>query len=236
MSPDAIRGRAAVVTGSTKGIGLAVAEALLAGGAKVLISARNEDEVEATAKRLSSIGPNRVSGIACDVRKEKDVAALFEAADRALGGVDILVNNAGVGVFKNLEEISLAEWNTVLETNVTGVFLCSRAAIPRMRKRGGGYIFNISSLAGKNAFPGGTAYNASKHAVNGMSEALMQEIRYDGIKVSYIMPGSVDTWFGGHPPDAQSWKLSPADVAQVVLDLLGHTSRSLPSRVEIRPS
>jgi len=236
MSPDSIRGRTAVVTGSTKGIGLAVAEALLARGAKVLISARNEDEVEATAKRLSSNGPDRVSGFACDVRKEKDVAGLFEAADRALGGIDILVNNAGVGLFKNLEEISLAEWNAVIETNVTGVFLCSRAAIPRMRKRGGGYIFNISSLAGKNAFPGGTAYNASKHAVNGLSEALMQEIRYDGIKVSYIMPGSVDTWFSGNPPDQKSWKLAGSDVAQVVIDLLGHEARSLPSRVEIRPS
>ena len=236
MSPDAIRDRAAVVTGSTKGIGLAVAEALLARGAKVLISARNPEDVDATVKRLSSIGPDRVSGAACDVRKEKDVEALFQAADRALGGVDILVNNAGIGVFKNLEEISLAEWNAVIETNVTGVFLCSRAAIPRMRKRGGGYIFNISSLAGKNAFPGGTAYNASKHALNGMSEALMQEIRYDGIRVSYIMPGSVDTWFSGHPPDAQSWKLAASDVAQVVVDLLGHNSRSLPSRVEIRPS
>jgi len=236
MSPDAIRDRVAVVTGSTKGIGLAVAEALLARGAKVLISARNAGEVEATTKRLSAINANRVSGLACDVRKEKDVEALFACADSAFGGVDVLVNNAGVGVFKNLEEITLPEWNTVIETNVTGVFLCSRAAIPRMRKRGGGYIVNISSLAGKNAFPGGTAYNASKHAVNGMSEALMQEIRYDGIKVSYIMPGSVDTWFGGHPPDEKSWKLAGSDVAQVVIDLLGHDARSLPSRVEIRPS
>lgn len=236
MSPDSIRGTAAVVTGSTKGIGLAVAEALLERGAKVLISARNAEEVKAAAKKLTSIGQDRVSGIACDVRKEKDVAALFEAADRAFGGVDILVNNAGVGLFKNLEEITLAEWNTVIETNVTGVFLCSRAPIPRMRKRGGGYIINISSLAGKNAFPGGTVYNASKHAVNGMSEALMQEIRYDGIRVSYIMPGSVDTWFNGRAPDESSWKLAGSDVAQVVVDLLGHNSRSLPSRVEIRPS
>ena len=237
MTEDAIRGKAAVVTGSTKGIGLAIAESLLAQGAKVLISARREEEVEATVKRLSGSHRDRVAGARCDVRVEKDVAALFDAADRVLGGVDILVNNAGLGIFKNLEELSLEEWNRVQETNVTGVFLCSRAAIPRMRRRGGGYIFNISSLAGKNAFPGASAYNASKFALNGMSEALMQEVRYDGIRVSYILPGSVDTWFSGRPPDpSQSWKLAPADVAQVVLDLLRHNPRSLPSRVEIRPS
>jgi len=126
----------------------------------------------------------------------------------------------------------------VLETNVTGVFLCSRAAIPRMRQSGGGYIVNLSSLAGKNAFPGATAYNASKFALNGMSEALMQEIRHDGIRVSYVMPGSVNTGFGsGAGPDpAQGWKLSAEDVARVVIDLLRHDTRSLPSAVEIRPS
>jgi len=237
MTEGAIQGKAAVVTGSTKGIGLAVAESLLAQGAKVLISSRHGNDVEATVKRLSETHRDRVAGARCDVRVEKDVASLFDAADRALGGVDILVNNAGLGIFKNLEELSLEEWNQVLETNVTGVFLCSRAAIPRMRRRGGGYIFNISSLAGKNAFPGASAYNASKFALNGMSEALMQEVRYDGIRVSYILPGSVDTSFSGRPSDSsQTWKLAAADVAQVVLDLLRHHPRSLPSRVEIRPS
>ncbi len=237
MSTQEIRGKVAVVTGSTKGIGLAVAEALLQEGAKVLISARNAGEVAVTAKRLSAAHPGHAAPHPCDVRSEGEVEALFRAADREFGGIDILVNNAGVGLFKNLEEMSLDEWNSVIETNVTGVFLCSRAAIPRMRRRGGGYIFNISSLAGKNAFPTASAYNASKFAVNGMSEALMQEIRHDGIRVSYIMPGSVNTYFGGSPPDpAQAWKLTAGDVAQVVVDLLHHSPRSLPSRVEIRPS
>ncbi len=237
MSGEAIRDKVAVVTGSTKGIGLAAAEALLAAGAKVVISARNEEEVAAVGKRLGAAHPARVSAQACDVRREDQVETLFRAADRAFGGVDILVNNAGVGLFKNLEQMTLEEWNRVIETNVTGVFLCSRAAIPRMRRRGGGYIINISSLAGKNAFPTATVYNASKFALNGMSEALMQEVRYDGIRVSYIMPGSVNTYFGGTPPDpAKEWKLAPSDVAQVILDLLGQPSRSLPSRVEMRPS
>ena len=237
MSMEPIRDRAAVVTGSTKGIGLATAEALLEAGARVVISARSAREVKETAGRLAIAHPGRVASATCDVRVESDVAALFECADRAFGGLDILVNNAGVGLTRNLEDTTLAEWNTVLETNVTGVFLCSRAAIPRMRKRGGGYIINISSLAGRNTFPGATAYNASKFALNGMTEALMQEIRHDGIRVSAIMPGSVDTWFGGTPPDpSQSWKLTAGDIARVVVDLLRHDPRSLPSAVEIRPS
>lgn len=237
MSTDSIHDRAAVVTGSTKGIGLATAEALLEAGARVVISARTGRDVEEVAGRLSIAHPGRVASATCDVRVESDVAALFERADQVFGGLDILVNNAGIGLHRNLEDTALAEWNAVLETNVTGVFLCSRAAIPRMRKRGGGYIINISSLAGRNTFPGATAYNASKFALNGMTEALMQEVRHDGIRVSAIMPGSVDTWFGGTPPDpTQSWKLTAGDIARVVLDLIRHDPRSLPSAVEIRPS
>jgi len=133
--------------------------------------------------------------------------------------------------------MSLEEWNTILETNLTGVFLCSRAAIPSMRKRGGGYILNISSLAGRNAFPQATAYNASKFGLNGMSEALMQEVRYDGIKVSYLMPGSVSTHFNSHVPGPEDeWKIQPADIAQIVVNLLTQDVRTLPSAVEIRPS
>jgi 3-oxoacyl-[acyl-carrier protein] reductase len=233
-----LRGQTAIVTGSTKGIGLAIAEGLLEEGARVMISARRQPEVETVGRRLLGAHASRVAWRACDVRREADVEALFKAADEAFGALDILVNNAGVGLHRNLEQTTLEEWNTVLETNVTGVFLCSRAAIPRMRQSGGGYIVNLSSLAGKNAFAGATAYNASKFALNGMSEALMQEIRHDGIRVSYVMPGSVNTGFGsGAGPDpAQGWKLSAEDVARVVIDLLRHDTRSLPSAVEIRPS
>ena len=235
---EALKGKAAIVTGSTKGIGLAIAEALLARGARVMISARRQGELESVGRKLLAANPGRVVWRACDVRREDQVEALFRAADEAFRGLDILVNNAGVGMTRNLEETTLEEWNTVIETNVTGVFLCSRAAIPRMRKQGGGYIINLSSLAGKNAFPGATAYNASKFALNGMSEALMQEIRHDGIRVSYVMPGSVNTGFGSAagPDPAQGWKLTAGDIALVVVDLLSHDPRSLPSAVEIRPS
>ena len=237
MNGNALKDKAAVVTGSTKGIGLAIAEGLLDAGARVVVSARNQDEVQAAGKDLERRHKGTVLARRCDVRRESDVAALFAETERAFGGVDILVNNAGIGLFRNLEEMSLDEWNSVLETNLTGVFLCSRAAIPRMRKRGGGYILNISSLAGRNAFPSATAYNASKFGLNGLSEALMQEVRYDGIKVSYLMPGSVATYFNGHTPGPEDeWKIQPRDIARIVLDLLSQDPRTLPSAVEIRPS
>jgi len=232
-----VKEKSAIVTGSTKGIGRAIAEGLLGAGARVTLSARDEKEVAAVGKELEQKHAKRVLARRCDVRRESDVTSLFEETERAFGGIDILVNNAGVGFFKNLEEMSIEEWNSVIETNLTGVFLCSRAAIPRMKKRGGGYIINISSLAGRNAFPSATAYNASKFGLNGMSEALMQEIRYDGIKVSYLMPGSVATHFNGHTPGPEdAWKIQPHDIARIVLDLLTQDPRTLASAVEIRPS
>jgi 3-oxoacyl-[acyl-carrier protein] reductase len=236
-SGTGVRERVAVVTGGTKGIGLAIAEALLDLRFSVVVCARQADEIAAAAKRFEKRNPGKALAVVCDVRREEDVEALMRHAVDRFGGLDILVNNAGIGFFKNLEQMTLAEWNSILETNVTGVFLCCRAAIPRMRARGGGYIINISSLAGTNAFPQATAYNASKFGLNGMSEALMQEVRHDGIRVSYIMPGSVNTYFNAATPDeALAWKLQPEDVARVVTGLLDHDPRSLPSRVELRPS
>lgn len=237
MSGTSWKGKTALVTGSTKGIGLAVAEALLDEGMRVAISARNQEDVRAVAAALEKSHSNAVLGVSCDVRREREVEALYRAIDQKWGGPDVLVNNAGVGFFKNLEQMTLEEWNSIIETNLTGVFLCTRAAIPRMRARGGGYVINMSSLAGRNAFPTATAYNTSKFGLNGLSEALMQEVRYDGIRVTYIMPGSVNTYFNGARPDAAAaWKIQPEDVAEIVVDLLRHPARSLPSRVEIRPS
>jgi len=173
----------------------------------------------------------------CDVRSHVQVKSLFELTVLELGGVDILINNAGIGIFASVEEMSPEDFRAVLETNVFGVFHCCHEAIPLMKQRGGGYIINISSLAGANPHPRMAAYNASKFGLNGFSEALMQEVRHDGIKVSYIMPGSVNTEFGGDSPsDKNAWQLQPSDIARVVIDLLNHDERALPSRVEIRPS
>jgi len=224
-------GRVAVVTGGTKGIGRAIVEALLEHGARVVFGARTEADVERAAEEL---GEN-ARGAVCDVRNADDCAALMETAVDAFGGLDILVNNAGIGIFKPVAELSVEEWDRLQGTNVNGLFYCTRAALPRLKERGGGWIINIGSLAGKNAFPGGAAYNTSKFGLIGFSEALMQEVRHDGIRVSYIMPGSVATSGFGHG-SSDDWKIQPEDIGKIVLDLLATPDRTLPSRVEVRPS
>ena len=231
-----IENSVAVVTGGSKGIGYSIAEALARSGAKVFICARGKAELRSSLERLSQQG--NVEGEICDVRSEDQVRMLLEECERRFGGVDILVNNAGIGIMgKTVEEMSGDEFRRTLETNLFGVFYACHHALPMMKRRGGGYIINISSLAGQNAHPRMAAYNASKFGLNGFSEALMQEVRQDNIKVSYICPGSVNTFFGGDTPtEDQAWQLQPEDIAQVVLDLLQMDQRALPSKVEIRPS
>jgi 3-oxoacyl-[acyl-carrier protein] reductase len=231
------QGKSALITGGTRGIGRAIAEVLAREGLNVCVGARNVDEVKQAVRELESVGDAGATGAACDVRVYEECEALVAHAVEEFGGVDVLVNNAGVGLFKPVEAMSPDEFRTVLETNLFGVFHCCRAIIPEMKRRGGGYIINISSLAGANPHPSMAAYNASKFGLNGFSEALMQEVRHDNIKVSYVMPGSVNTEFRGDSvSDEKSWQLQPEDIARVVVDLLRHDERSLPSRVEIRPS
>jgi 3-oxoacyl-[acyl-carrier protein] reductase len=224
-----------MVTGGSKGIGLAIARAFLGRGMQVAISARKEADLAEAARALGS--EQNVLTVRADVRDPADAQRLVDETVRRFGGVDVLVNNAGVGKFGNVADMSLEDWRQIIDTNLSGVFYCSRAAIPPMKARGAGFIINISSLAGKNAFVGGAAYCASKAGLNQFSEALMQEVRYDNIRVSCVMPGSVSTGFGDHGPSGEAdWKLAPDDVARVVVDLIAHDPRSLPSRVEIRPS
>lgn len=231
-----LEGRSAIVTGSTKGIGFAVSEALLGQGANVVVSARNQAEVEGAVKALSSKGSGRVAGRTCDVRVEDEVRELVSYAVSEFGGLDILVNNAGIGRFARVEEMSAEHWRQTIETNLNSLFYASHYAIPHLKMGDGGFILNIGSLAGKNAFPTGAAYNASKFGLIGFSEALMQEVRHDGIQVAYIMPGSVDTWFGGTPPVGEdSWKMKAEDVAQVVVETLSRSATCLTSRIEMRP-
>jgi 3-oxoacyl-[acyl-carrier protein] reductase len=229
--------KVAIVTGGTKGIGRGIAEALVREGVNVCISGRSRSEMDNTVGELLALGKGRIKGIVADVRNYAQVKSLFELSAIEFGGIDILVNNAGIGMFQTVEETTPEDFRAILETNLFGVFYCCHEVIPQMKKRGGGYIINISSLAGANPHPRMAAYNASKFGLNGFSEALMQEVRHDGIKVSYIMPGSVNTEFGGDTPgEDRSWQLQPEDIARVVLDLLHHDERSLASRVEIRPS
>ena len=218
--------KVALVTGGSKGIGASIAQALAQAGAAVIATSRSGSGPTA---------PNLIQ-VAADVRKPADAERAVSEAVRAFGGLDILVNNAGIGAFVNVADMSIEQWQQVIDTNLSGVFYFCHAAIPELRKRGGGWIINISSLAGKNAFASGAAYCASKAGLNHFSEALMQEVRYDGIRVSYVMPGSVATEFMGRGASKRDWATTPEDVAQVVLDLLAMPARSLPSRVELRPS
>jgi len=230
-------GKVAVVTGGSRGIGLAIARALLQRGARVAITATSDATLRTGAAELEKVSAaGAVLPIRADVRRYEQVEQAIEAAARHFGGLDVLVNNAGVGLFRPVADMTVDEWHRVIDTNLTGVFYGCRAVLPHLRSRGGGWIINISSLAGTNAFPDAAAYCASKAALNAFSEALMQEVRHDGIRVAYVMPGSVRTDFTHPTSGPDDWKLAPGDVAQVVADLIAHPSRSLPSRVEIRPS
>ena len=234
---ESIQDRIAIVTGGTRGIGRAIACALLEAGARVVVCARGKEAVTAGVEALGQQWGGRVKGMACDVSRYDQVQSLVDFTLGEYGGLDILVNNAGVGVMGDIAEISPRQWQEVIGTNLTGVYHCCHAAVPILRSRGGGYILNIGSLAGKYGFAGGSAYNASKFGLNGFSEAIMQDLRHDNIRVSTILPGSVNTEFRGHRAgETARWKLTPEDVAQVVLDLLRHDPRSLPSRVELRPT
>jgi 3-oxoacyl-[acyl-carrier protein] reductase len=234
---QSLTGKVALVTGGSRGIGLAISRGLVADGVRVAVTGRNEAHLAAARPMIEKAGSGAVETLQADVRRYDQVERSIEATVARFGGLDILVNNAGVGIFADVVDMTPAQWAEVIDTNLTGVFNACHAAIPEMRRRGGGFIVNISSLAGKNAFASAAAYCASKSGLNAFSEALMQEVRYDNIRVSYVMPGSVATGFsGGDESKGADWKVSSEDVAEVVLNLLRHPARSLPSRVELRPT
>lgn len=233
-----LQGKVAIVTGGTRGIGYSIAQRLLDEGAKVFICGRDAAHLKKALESLEKQSAGNVDGIAADMRRYADCRRLVQTAAEKFGGIDILINNAGLGYFKPVDQLTPEEWDETIQTNLSGVFYCCREAIPLLRKRGGGYIFNISSLAGVNPFAGGSAYNASKFGLNGFSEAMMQDVRHDGIRVSYIMPGSVDTDFGAAPgsKSSASWKLTGEDIAKAVVDLYNFPKTALASRIEMRPS
>jgi len=227
--------RVVLITGGTRGIGYALAEALLRNGDRVAVTGTTADGVVRAERELGQLGD--VAGIVCDVRDASACELAVRTAVAKFGGLDVLVNNAGVGVGAPIADLPNDEWNRIIGTNLTGMFHCCKAAIPHLRQHGGGWIVNVSSLASKNPFVGGAAYCASKAAVNAFSEALMQELRHDNIRVTYVLPGSVSTGFSGREAGSGGeWKLRPDDVAQAIVDILSHPARSLPSRIEIRPS
>ncbi|MCW5981754.1 MAG: SDR family oxidoreductase [Bryobacteraceae bacterium] len=230
-----LTGKRALVTGGSRGIGRAIAKELAMHGADVAICGRSAESVSAAVTDLSDGTGGKVVGRSADIGSDRQVAELFRFVDAELGGLDILVNNAGIGVFGPVGEMSVDDWRRTIDTNLSGVFYCCREAIPRFRNAGGGFVVNISSLAGKNPFSRGGAYNASKFGLNGFTEAMMMDHRYDNIRVSYVMPGSVETEFSPGVPRAD-WKIAPEDIAEIVLSILRMPERTLISRVEVRPS
>jgi NAD(P)-dependent dehydrogenase (short-subunit alcohol dehydrogenase family) len=245
---NSLESKVAVVTGGTRGIGRAIAARLLAEGARVAICGTRQNSVDSALDLLSPKDvvsrKDAVFGMVADVSKLDNVQSFVGAVQQRFGGIDILVNNAGAGLFRNVADLTPEEWARTIGLNLTGVYYCCHEVLPIFRQAGGGDVVNISSLAGKNAFAGGAAYNASKFGLNGFSEAMMLDYRNAGVRVSTIMPGSVDTGFGGARDgnagegnnDKNAWKIAPEDIADIVVNVLRMPRRTTVSAVEVRPS
>jgi 3-oxoacyl-[acyl-carrier protein] reductase len=229
--------RVAIVTGGSRGIGRGVVEALLADGWRVHFCSRNPASVEEALRELGERFAGRVDGQAVDVRSQEEVGSFVQGVLDREGRIDCLVNNAGLAHFAPVDELTGDQWREVLQTNLDGCFYFLHAVAPAMKRQGSGWIFNIASLAGKNPFAGGGAYNASKFGLIGLSEAAMLDLRPHGVRVSSILPGSVDTGFGHRSGGRdRNWMLQPEDIASMVLHLLSYPPNALPSLVEMRPS
>lgn len=234
---ETLSGKIAIVTGGTRGIGRAIAERLLREGAAVALCGRSQETVDRAVAEMKPLGA--VFGLAADITRHEQVERFFEAVDKQFGGLDILVNNAGEGVFRKVGDMTVDEWRRNIDLNLNGAFYCAHAALARFTPRGGGFIVNISSLAAKNAFSGGAGYNASKFGLNGFTEALMLDHRYENVRVCSVMPGSVATEFSGDAAKRagdNGWKVAPEDVAEVVALVLRMPARTMVSQVEMRPS
>ena len=229
-----LKGKVALITGGTKGIGYGIAKAMLQAGMKVAITSRTQKAANKAAKELGD--KDNVIGIQADVRDYESQQKAVKKVVRKWKSLDVLIANAGVGHFADIEDMTVEQWQEVIDINLTGVFLSTKAALADLKKSKG-YLITIASLAGTNFFPKGAAYNASKFGLVGFSQAVMMDVRQDDVKVSTIMPGSVATHFNDHTPtEKDAWKIQPEDIAELVIDVLKMNPRTLPSKVEVRPS
>lgn len=225
-----------LITGGSKGIGYGIAEVMIRAGWNAAITGRNQKQVDEAAAQLNTIRKDSALGIVADVRNLSQQQAAVAQVLHQWGQLDVMVANAGIGHFGSIETITEEQWHETMDTNLTGVFYSVKASVEALKKTKG-YIITIASLAGTNFFAGGSAYNASKFGLVGFTQAMMLDLRAYGIKVSTIMPGSVATYFAGHVPnESDGWKIQPEDVGQLVLDLLNMNPRTLPSKIEVRPS
>ncbi len=231
-----LKEKTALITGGSKGIGYGIAEAMVHEGMYVALTSRHLNEAREAAAALTKQGPGSAIGLEADVR---DLAAQQKVVQEMLdkwGRLDVLIANAGVGHFASIEDLTPQQWQETIDINLTGVFHSIKACLDPLKDTEG-YIITIASLAGTNFFAAGSAYNASKFGLVGFTQAVMLDLRHAGIKVSTIMPGSVATYFNDHvPSDADAWKIQPEDLGQMVIDLLRQPARTLPSKVEVRPS
>ncbi len=229
-----IKGKTALITGGSKGIGFGIAEMLLKEGLNVVITSRSQSAADQAVKKLSAFG--NVIGIESDVRDINSEKRAVERVEKEFGSLDVLIANAGLGHFAPITELTPDQWSDVIDINLTGVFNTVKAGLDSL-VNSKGYLITIASLAGTNFFAGGAAYNASKFGLVGFTQAVMLDVRHLGVKVSTIMPGSVTSFFNSHEPNPNdSWKIQPEDVGQIVADLLKMHPRTLPSKIEVRPS
>jgi 3-oxoacyl-[acyl-carrier protein] reductase len=232
---ESLKNKTVLITGGSKGIGYGVAESLIQEGAKVAITSRKQKSADDAAEKLNKSGKGEAIGIEADVRDAKAQEKAVETAVKKFGSLDVLVANAGLGYFGNIETLTADQWNETIDTNLTGVFYSIKACLSELKKSKG-YIITMASLAGTNFFAGASAYNASKFGLVGFTQAAMLDLRSHGIKVTTIMPGSVATEFSGPGKTDESWKIQPEDIGQIVVDLLKMHPRTLPSKIEVRPS
>lgn len=228
-----LENKVAYITGGTKGIGFGIAKALVDVGLKVAISGRKLADVE---KAKAELGSENVLAIASNVANYTDEEAAVAEIVAKFGKLDIVIANAGVGKFAPIDQLSLEDWNAMIDTNLTGVFHTLKASVEQL-KANKGYYISIASLAGTNFFANGAGYNASKFGVVGFTQAAMLDLREYDVKTTTIMPGSVTSHFNDHQPnDADGWKIQPEDLGQMVVDLLNLNSNVLPSKIEVRPT
>jgi NADP-dependent 3-hydroxy acid dehydrogenase YdfG len=228
-----LKNKVAYITGGTKGIGLGIAKALVDAGLKVAISGRKLEDVEKAKVQLGNVN---VLAIQSDVRYFEQEANAIAQIISKFGQLDIVIANAGLGKFAPIDQLSLADWQAMIDTNLTGVFHTLKASVEQL-KQNKGYYISIASLAGTNFFANGAGYNASKFGVVGFTQAAMLDLRAYDVKVTTIMPGSVTSHFNDHEPNEDdSWKIQPADLGQMVVDLLNMNPNVLPSKIEVRPT
>lgn len=236
MAMNTLQGKTALITGGSKGIGYGIAESLLREGMNVAITSRTQEAADAAVARLAQAGAGKVIGIKADVRDFGAQQTAVATTLNTFGGLDVLVANAGLGHFAPVTSMTPEQWHETIDTNLTGVFYSLKAALDAL-VRSKGYFISIASLAGTNFFAAGSAYNASKFGLVGFTQAVMLDLREQGVKCSTIMPGSVATHFNNHSPNpADAWKIQPEDIGQMVADLLKMNPRTLPSKIEVRPS